>query len=100
MTDQASIQIVNENLLVSGVINFETAMPLWNSSLPLLTHLNQFNFDFSKVTSVNSASLALLLEWIKYAKLQNKPIFFQNLSPQILSLAKVAEIAELFSNPN
>ena len=41
------------------------------------------------------AALALLLEWIKHAKQEKKPIFFHNLSSQLMSVAEVAGVKTL-----
>lgn len=95
MTNQASITLQNERLLVSGDINFETAVSLWSDSLPLLTQ-DKLTFDFSGVSSSNSAGLALLLEWVKYAKQNNKVIQLENLPAQIVSIAGVAGVDGIF----
>src|SRR5687767_4653181 len=98
MSDQANITLSNERLLVAGDINFVTVVDLWNDSLPLLTNLSHFLFDFSQVNSSNSAGLALLLEWIKYAKNQGKSIELQNLPQQIFSIASVAGVEHMLVN--
>lgn len=52
--------------------------------------------SFSSVTDSNSAGLALLLEMARYMKLQNKPIYFQDLPKQINIVARAYGIeAEL-----
>jgi len=98
MNTKASITLDNERLLIVGPIDFVTVVELWNDSLPLLANLNHYHFDFSQVTSSNSAGLALLLEWIKYAKNQRKEIQFANLPAQIHSIARVAGIEEMVCN--
>lgn len=91
----AKIALDNDSLVVSGDINFETAVGLWDESLPLLSNCKQLSFDFSQVKSVNSAALALLLEWLKYAKEQNKLVSFNQLPQQLFSIAKVAGVEKL-----
>lgn len=95
MQSQATITLDHNCLLISGEINFTTAAALWMKSLPLLAQCKNLLFDFSKVTSINSAALALLLEWIKYAKKVSKPIAFRNVSLQLQSIATVAGICSL-----
>lgn len=95
MTNKANIAFDNDSLLVSGDINFETVVSIWNDSLPLFSHCQNLSFDFSNVTTANSAALALLLEWIKYAKIQNKSISFQHLPGQLISIAKLAGMEQL-----
>ncbi|SRR5579883_2237234 len=96
MMTSAKIMLENDCLQVSGDINFTTAVSLWQESLPLISRSPRLAFDFSRVTTLNSAALALLLEWIKYAKRAGKKISFTGLSPQLLSLADAAGVAKLF----
>lgn len=91
----ANIAFENNNLLVSGDINFVSAASLWNDSLPLLSKAKELIFDFSGVTHANSAALALLIEWIKYAKQTNKSISFIKLPDQLRSIAAVGGVDKL-----
>lgn len=79
-------------LKVSGSLNFFTVMNLWYSSLPLLMNKTSLQFDFSDVTSANSAGLALLLQWQRYAKGHQQTISFNNMPEQLVSIASVAGI--------
>jgi phospholipid transport system transporter-binding protein len=49
----------------------------------------------SAVTHADSAGLALLLEWLRYGKLNNKPVRYQNLPAQLQSLAAISEVDTL-----
>lgn len=98
MMGKANITLDNDCLLVSGEINFVTAASLWNDSLPLLAQCKKLSFDFSRVTQTNSAALALLIEWMKYAKQERKPISFQHLSSQLLGIAMVGGVDKLINS--
>jgi len=82
-------------LKVSGNLNFFTVMDLWYSSLPLLRNKNSLQFDFSEVISANSAGLALLLQWQRYAKQHQQTISFNNMPEQLVSIVSVAGIKEM-----
>lgn len=88
----ATILDENNRLTVSGTLNFETVMALWKQSLLLLVKYPRVNIDLSKVTASNSAGLALLVEWLKYGKQENKTITFSGMPPQLQSIARVAGI--------
>lgn len=90
MNGQATLELKNECFYVAGVLNFESVASLWNVSLPLLPSCSSLSFDFSSVTASNSAALALLLEWMKYAKLKKKMIRFSHLPTQLISIANAA----------
>lgn len=79
-------------LMVSGTLNFQTIVALWKQSLPLLAKHASININLSQVTTSNSAGLALLIEWLKYGKRENKTVTFSNVPTQIQAIASVAGI--------
>ena len=88
----ATILDENNQLTVSGVLNLATVMTVWKQSLLLLVQYSHVNIDLSKVTASNSAGLALLVEWLRYGKQENKTITFSGMPPQLQSIAKVVGI--------
>ncbi len=91
---KATATIVDEQsrLIVSGELNFETIVVLWKQSLSLLAKHPRIDIDLSKVTVSNSAGLALLLEWLKYGKRENKVVIFTAIPAQLRSIASVAGV--------
>jgi phospholipid transport system transporter-binding protein len=100
MTLQAAIKEQEGCLIVSGDLNFFTVVELWNSSLPLLLNKTSLTFDFSDVTSTNSAGLALLLEWLRYAKRHAQSISFDHMPSQLASIASVAGVTKMLGSPS
>jgi phospholipid transport system transporter-binding protein len=98
MSKHATIQYQNDSLVVTGELNFRTAVTLWQDSLPLIKQHPDLHFDFSAVQSSNSAGLALILEWIKYAKLTQKSIQFSHIPPQLHSIIAVASLGKILSS--
>ncbi len=88
----ATIVDEKNRLVVSGELNFETIVVLWKQSLPLLERYPRIDIDLSKVTASNSAGLALLLEWLKYGKSENKVVTFSGMPAQLQSIASVAGV--------
>lgn len=97
MKSKSAITYHDNCLLVSGELNFETVVSLWEESLPLLANCPELCFDFSNITQSNSAGLALLLEWMKYAKQASKKITFSHLPMQLNSIASVAGVVMVSS---
>ncbi len=93
MSKAAIIADEKGQLIVSGELNFATIVGLWKQSLPLLTNRSPIDIDLSQVTLSNSAGIALLIEWLKYAKQNNKAITFHGISAQLQSIAAVAGVA-------
>ena len=93
----ASIHCHDSKLVISGDLCFSTVTKVWRASLSLLVKQPHWLFDFSQVKSCNSAALALVLEWLKYAKRENKTIQLLHLPQQLLSIAKVAGVEQILN---
>lgn len=82
---------------VSGPLDFVTVIKWWNSSLSYLINEPEYCFDFTGVTSSNSAALALMLEWVRYASKVNKTIQLKAIPQQLLSIAEVSGVSHVLS---
>jgi len=91
----ADIKVNNGKLYISGNLNFDSVVELWDESLPLLQNLQSLHVDLSNVTESNSAGLALLVEWLRYADQNKKTITFKYLPQQLLSIAKISGVDEI-----
>lgn len=49
-------------------------------------------FDLSGVTHVDSASLALLIDWVRYAKREKKALSFKHLPEKIVQMMKLSNL--------
>jgi len=92
---QADIIQQNKNeLLISGVVDFLTVPDLVRKSLDFLKSYKSIDssaiisVDLSKVTSCNSAGLALMLEMVRNARVNNVELLFDNLPNTLLTIAK------------
>lgn len=93
----ADIILKDKTFFVSGDLNFANVMSVYEKSAPLILQSPELIFDFSQLKSSDSSGLALLAEWIKLSKSQNKSIQFMHLSESLLSVAKAASIDGMFS---
>ena len=94
---KAEIKQEADVIVVAGTLDFSNVMDLYAQSLAMLEKSNKLSFDFSQVQSGGSAALALILEWMKYAKKNNKSIQIKQLSPELTSLARVAGVDQLLN---
>ena len=89
------IQLLAGVLYVEGRLVRETVQAVWNTSKPLLSTLPKYSIDLGDVSKSDSATLALLLEWYRYAKLQEKPIEFLRVPRILLNIAKLSDLDEV-----
>lgn len=99
MQKSADITFQDGNFFISGELSFFNVMSVYQKSLSYLPQCAELRFDFSELKSSDSGGLALIMEWIKFAKRQEKPIYFTHLSKDILSLAKAAGLDTLITAP-
>ncbi len=99
------VEITQQNqqkYLISGTVDFSTVPYLMqrvqgffkahkkSASGQSATEKNAATItaDLSKITDCNSAGLALLLEMLKYARLNDIELHFENLPDTLLTIAK------------
>jgi phospholipid transport system transporter-binding protein len=97
MGQPSTITEQNGTLLVSGDLTFVTVMQLWNASLSLLAQQSKLELDLSQVATSDSAGVALMIEWVKYAKQAKKLIRFQHIPAQLASIIAISGIKKLLT---
>src|SRR5215831_5604131 len=93
--NRAAISLSDQQLQVTGELDFVTVVPLLTSSLPLLSRCAEYQFNLAGVTVCNSAALALLIEWRRLAQQNNKRIVFHNVPQQLLTVAAISGIKNI-----
>jgi phospholipid transport system transporter-binding protein len=80
---------------LSGNVGFEDAARLLVEGDAAFGTLKQAELDLAGVARVDSAGLALLLEWSLAARAVGRSLRYRNLPPAIASLAGISDVAEL-----
>lgn len=80
--------------LITGDLDFHTVPRIWSASQSLFAGGKSLTVDLSGVESSNSAGLALLIEWIRFADSNNCSIKFLNLPDQMLQVAQLCGVDE------
>lgn len=76
--------------LVEGAMNFSEISKKTLKSCCFSAEREAVCVDLGKVTSVDSAGLALMIEWIKQCRQNNCEITFKNIPEQVFALAKLS----------
>lgn len=69
-----------------------TVMPELNQASMLLNNVDNLHIDLNNITHIDSAGIALLIELKSIAKQQNKQLFYDNPTPDILRLCKLYQV--------
>ena len=83
----------NINKATTKVINFKQTGSTINSVITI---------DLQQLGKIDSAGLALLIEWIKFSRLHKNELRFNNIPAQLSALAKLSYLSEidLFTTKN
>ena len=82
---------------INGTLNFDSIITLNQHAQNLFLNYKDITVDLSGVTYVNSAGLALLLEWKRLALLNKKAIHLQGIPGKLLNIARMSEIEKILS---
>jgi len=78
-----------------GELSFQTAIRALDASKGLFRPHRELEIDLAGVGRVDSAGLALLLEWVSWARSQSRTVRFRNIPQQILSMAQISEVESM-----
>ena len=97
MTDACTIERgENGGARIRGELTFESVPGLYERAEPFFADGVMF-VDLSGVTTVDSAGLALLLEWQASNRQSQGPLEFKNAPSSLLSLASLSEATALLN---
>ncbi|HET7649810.1 MAG TPA: STAS domain-containing protein [Gammaproteobacteria bacterium] len=80
---------------VRGRMNFESCPAALDDSMHLFADLPRVELDFSDVTQVDSAGLALLVEWAGWARRRHRDLEFRRVPLQALALARISDVESM-----
>lgn len=76
-------------LCVSGRIGLANVINACNRGKELIKTLSAVRVDLAGMEQADSSTLAMLIEWVRNAKVQNKDIVFLNMPQSMLDLGRV-----------
>ena len=87
-----------ETLALTGALSFDTIPTVLEQSAQYAARTDlpdRLTIDFAGVTGVDSAAVALLLEWRRQSAARSKRLDFINLPPNLLALAELYGVADM-----
>jgi len=80
----------NGNFFIEGELTFSSLNKKTIRSFDILKQRQETHIDLTKVSSADSAGLALVLEWIKHSKQHNTKLLFKGIPQQLITLAALS----------
>lgn len=83
------------DIIICGDLTFTGIDKKTVSALPPAKTGSRITVDLGQVTAVDSAGLALLIEWLKLARNRQFQLLFKDIPEQLLELARANGFADL-----
>ena len=80
---------------IEGRLDFNSVVQALATSQHLFAELHAIQLDLSGVSAIDSAGLALLIEWISRAKRSNCHLSFRNVPAQAMAIARISDVEKL-----
>ena len=78
--------------LLAGTLTFKTVPVIWKQGLDLFSEAPSLLLDLSQVKRSDSAGVALLVDWMRFARSHNKPISYINMPTQMLAIVRASSL--------
>ncbi|MBA3563470.1 MAG: STAS domain-containing protein [Gammaproteobacteria bacterium] len=85
----------DDKFAIRGALTFETVTGALETSKDLFEDHARIEIDLSGVTESDSAGLALLLEWINWAKHYVREIRYTDIPGPMRAIAEISEVEDL-----
>ena len=91
-----SIEPGDNGFVVAGELNVRTVPGLLPQAQALfLSNSGDINVDLQKVTRADSSGIAILIEWMRTARDNQRQIRFYNVPEQLMAIAKVCDLDQV-----
>lgn len=87
-------------ILVTGPLTFRTARRMCDAGIACFAHdgTTTIVVDCAKVAPADSAGLAVLIEWRRWARQHGRQLRFAGLPPTISAMAHLSEVSPLLED--
>ena len=84
-----------DQVQVSGELSFSSVLAIRDAGIHYINQVTEPVFNCNKVTKADSAGVALLIDWWRYATLAKKEICFIHLPNRMIALIKVGNLEDI-----
>ena len=84
-------------IAVKGPVTFATAGTLLEAGRALLQGQAAVTVNLGEVSNVDSAGLALLLEWLRQARAERRTVVYQGVPEKLLAIARLSGVEALLT---
>lgn len=78
-----------------GELSFASVPAVRRVGLETFVSSPAIRLDLAGVSRSDSAGLALLIEWLRYGRQNDKPVSYLNMPPQMLAIARASSLDQI-----
>ncbi|MGB5261562.1 MAG: STAS domain-containing protein [Gammaproteobacteria bacterium] len=97
--NDTGITVEGDRWVLSGELDFETVPSLLAHQGVHMKRGSNIHVDLAKVTRVDSAGLALMIEWLRESERKGMAIQFDNVPGQLMSIARISGLEDILFQP-
>ncbi len=85
-------------MAINGHLTIETVNDIWQQGCEKIRQSagSPMIVDLSKVSHCDSAGVAMIIDWLRVAKKNNKQLILKNLPEQMRAIVEVSGLSKLF----
>ena len=83
---------------LSGPLTFDSVPDIYSTSRSWFSAGTSMTIDLHQVAQADSAGLALLIEWLRWARKAGSSLTYTNIPPQMLELIRVNGLQDTLLN--
>lgn len=94
----ATIEVKNNTVFVSGAIDFDNVVLLWQQGIALIDALKEakeIKVDLKALKESDSSGVALLTGWVRVTQEKNKTILFMNMPSFMQDILQVCGLEDV-----
>lgn len=94
----ATIEVKNNTVFVSGAIDFDNVVLLWQQGIVLIDVLKEakeIKVDLKALKESDSSGVALLTGWVRVTQEKNKTILFMNMPSFMQDILQVCGLEDV-----
>ncbi len=82
---------------LEGEVGFVTVMKLLEDSKEAFQREERIRLDMGGVDRINSAGLALVLEWVREARQEQRQLILSRPPPALMAIARICEVEDVLT---
>ena len=96
-----SAELTDQFALSGNEVGLDVAEQIKTQGVGMISkQTGPFTVDLAGLNRANSVTVAVLVAWYRHATLQQKPIFFVNLSKELHNIVEFSGLSRILLPPN